>query len=148
LRPGDIAHISRTFLELKETPESKIFSNAAFGYWKVTVERPLRLHSQLTLKGIETLLQRGRDLSELNEELVAKLLVECRANIFLARRKVQRPRRLARRRRRNQDRLRGQLYPAFLQATTDATFKEISADIDIKKEAEGLLDEVIGGGKT
>jgi type I restriction enzyme M protein len=29
--------------------------NAAFGYWKVTVERPLRLHSQLTLKAIETL---------------------------------------------------------------------------------------------
>ena len=35
--------------------ESKIFPNAAFGYWKVTVERPLRLHSQLTLKAIETL---------------------------------------------------------------------------------------------
>jgi len=38
-----------------ETPESKIFPNAAFGYWKVTVERPLRLLSQLTLKAIETL---------------------------------------------------------------------------------------------
>jgi type I restriction enzyme M protein len=55
LSPEDIEHISRTFLEFKETPESKIFPNAAFGYWKVTVERPLRLHSQLTLKTIETL---------------------------------------------------------------------------------------------
>jgi len=55
LSPGDIERISRTFLDFKETPESKIFSNAAFGYWKVTVERPLRLHSQLTLKAIETL---------------------------------------------------------------------------------------------
>jgi type I restriction enzyme M protein len=55
LAPDDIAHISRTFLDFKETPESKIFPNAAFGYWKVTVERPLRLHSQLTLKAIETL---------------------------------------------------------------------------------------------
>src|SRR5690606_33857421 len=27
----------------KETEQSKIFPNAAFGYWKVTVERPLRL---------------------------------------------------------------------------------------------------------
>jgi type I restriction enzyme M protein len=53
--PGDIERISRTFLDFKETPESKIFPNAAFGYWKVTVERPLRLHSQLTLKAIETL---------------------------------------------------------------------------------------------
>jgi type I restriction enzyme M protein len=55
LSPDDIARINRTFLEFKETPESKIFANEAFGYWKVTVERPLRLHSQLTLKAIETL---------------------------------------------------------------------------------------------
>ena len=47
LSPEDIERISRTFLDFKETPESKIFPNAAFGYWKVTVERPLRLHSQL-----------------------------------------------------------------------------------------------------
>jgi type I restriction enzyme M protein len=55
LSPEDIDRISRTFLDFRETPESKIFPNAAFGYWKVTVERPLRLHSQLTLKAIETL---------------------------------------------------------------------------------------------
>jgi type I restriction enzyme M protein len=39
----DIARICGTFLRFEETPESKIFPNAAFGYWKVTVERPLRL---------------------------------------------------------------------------------------------------------
>ena len=55
LSPEDIERISRTFLDFKETPASKIFPNAAFGYWKVTVERPLRLHSQLSLKAIETL---------------------------------------------------------------------------------------------
>ena len=55
LSPEDIERISRTFLDFKETPESKIFPNAAFGYWKVTVERPLRLHSQFSLKAIETL---------------------------------------------------------------------------------------------
>jgi len=55
LSPEDIERISRTFLDFKETPESKIFPNAAFGYWKVTAERPLRLHSRLTLKAIETL---------------------------------------------------------------------------------------------
>lgn len=48
LSPEDIDRISTTFLEFKESPESKIFSNAAFGYWKVTVERPLRLHSRIT----------------------------------------------------------------------------------------------------
>jgi type I restriction enzyme M protein len=55
LSPADIERIGRVFLEFKETPQSKIFPNAAFGYWKVTVERPLRLYSQLTLKAIETL---------------------------------------------------------------------------------------------
>ena len=55
LSPEDIGRISHTFLEFKETPESKIFPNEAFGYWKVTVERPLRLHSQLSLKAIQTL---------------------------------------------------------------------------------------------
>lgn len=55
LSPEDIDRISNTFLDFKETPESKIFPKEAFGYWKVTVERPLRLHSQLTLKAIETL---------------------------------------------------------------------------------------------
>ncbi len=55
LSPSDIDLISRTFVAFKETPESKIFPNAAFGYWKVTVERPLRLHSQLTRKAIATL---------------------------------------------------------------------------------------------
>jgi type I restriction enzyme M protein len=55
LSPEDIDRISRTFLEFKETPESKLFDNRAFGYWKVTVERPLRLKSQLTLRAIEPL---------------------------------------------------------------------------------------------
>ena len=55
LSAQDIERISRTFLDFQETPESKIFPNAAFGYWKVTVERPLRLHSQLTLKAIDSL---------------------------------------------------------------------------------------------
>jgi len=55
LSPEDIECISRAFMDFEETPESKIFENAAFGYWKVTVERPLRLHSRLSLKAVETL---------------------------------------------------------------------------------------------
>jgi len=55
LSADDIERINRTFLDFQETPESKIFPNAAFGYWKVTVERPLRLHSQLSLEAIESL---------------------------------------------------------------------------------------------
>lgn len=44
LADEDIARICDTFLAFAETEQSKIFPNAAFGYWKVTVERPLRLH--------------------------------------------------------------------------------------------------------
>ncbi len=43
LGEDDIARICTTFLDFKETEQSRIFDNAAFGYWKVTVERPLRL---------------------------------------------------------------------------------------------------------
>lgn len=55
LAAEDIQRICDTFLAFEETPQSKIFPNAAFGYWKVKVERPLRLHSQLTRPRIETL---------------------------------------------------------------------------------------------
>ncbi len=43
LSEEDIIRICDTFLAFEETEQSKIFPNAAFGYWKVTVERPLRL---------------------------------------------------------------------------------------------------------
>jgi type I restriction enzyme M protein len=47
LSEEDIQRICDTFLAFKETEQSKIFPNAAFGYWKVTVERPLRLKVDL-----------------------------------------------------------------------------------------------------
>ena len=43
LSPEDVARICDAFLAFEETEQSKIFPNEAFGYWKVTVERPLRL---------------------------------------------------------------------------------------------------------
>ncbi len=39
----NIHEILQTFLNFEETGHSKIFNNEAFGYWQVTVERPLRL---------------------------------------------------------------------------------------------------------
>ncbi|HEX9640106.1 MAG TPA: class I SAM-dependent DNA methyltransferase [Candidatus Krumholzibacteria bacterium] len=43
LAEEDVRRICETFLAFAETEQSKIFPNAAFGYWKVTVERPLRI---------------------------------------------------------------------------------------------------------
>jgi type I restriction enzyme M protein len=55
LSPDDIQRICDTYLAFKETEHSKVFANADFGYRKVTVERPLRLHSQFAPKAIESL---------------------------------------------------------------------------------------------
>ena len=43
LSDEDIRRICDAFLAFEETEQSKIFPNEAFGSWKVTVERPLRL---------------------------------------------------------------------------------------------------------
>ena len=48
LGPNDIERICETFLAFEETEQSKVFDNEAFGYWKVTVERPLRLAVDLS----------------------------------------------------------------------------------------------------
>ncbi len=51
----DIQRICDAYMKFEASEQSKVFENQAFGYWKVTVERPLRLHSQLTVKAIESL---------------------------------------------------------------------------------------------
>ena len=48
LSEADIQRICDTFLAFEETEQSKIFPNEAFGYWKVTIERPLRLRVDLS----------------------------------------------------------------------------------------------------
>ncbi len=48
LADDDIQRICQTLLKFRETEHSKIFPNAAFGYWKLTVERPLRLAVDLS----------------------------------------------------------------------------------------------------
>jgi type I restriction enzyme M protein len=55
LSEEQIRQICEMFLAFDETEQSKIFPNEAFGYWKIRVERPLRLHSQLTRKAIQGL---------------------------------------------------------------------------------------------
>ncbi len=48
LSPEQIKQITDLFLGFKETEHSKLFPNAAFGYWKIVVERPLRLAIHVT----------------------------------------------------------------------------------------------------
>ncbi|MFN8744752.1 MAG: N-6 DNA methylase [Phycisphaerales bacterium] len=43
LSAEDIARVMGVFMDFKDTPESKVYPNEAFGYSKITVERPLRI---------------------------------------------------------------------------------------------------------
>ncbi|HUY31175.1 MAG TPA: class I SAM-dependent DNA methyltransferase [Pirellulales bacterium] len=72
LSADDIQRICDTYLAFEETEQSKVFPNAAFGYRKITVEHPLRLHSQLALKAIESLRYASGD-EDLRAELYERL---------------------------------------------------------------------------
>ncbi len=73
-----IEQICDLVLNPRETEQSKIFSNKAFGYWKVTVERPLRLQAQMKYSAVEAL-RFGNNEPELRKKLygeIGNLLVE------------------------------------------------------------------------
>jgi type I restriction enzyme M protein len=58
LGDADIERILTTlqaFDKAKDDAQSKVFNNEAFGYWKITVDRPLRLRSQFKRASIEGL---------------------------------------------------------------------------------------------
>lgn len=76
LAEGDIRRILDLYLgEAQETDsstdQSKWFDTQDFGYWKITVERPLRLKSQLTTSAIDTLRFASGD-EELRTEIYAE----------------------------------------------------------------------------
>jgi type I restriction enzyme M protein len=48
LSPADMRQVIDVFLKFEGTEQSKIFPNEAFGYWKIVVERPLRLKVELS----------------------------------------------------------------------------------------------------
>ena len=55
LGEADIQRIVDTFLHFKESEQSKIFPNKALGYWKVKVERPLKLRAKFTRQAVDGL---------------------------------------------------------------------------------------------
>ena len=64
LGPEDIERMCRTFLDFEETEESRVFDNEAFGYWKVTVERSLRLKVDLSPERCAGFSEACRDAGE------------------------------------------------------------------------------------
>jgi len=53
LSDEQIKRITDIFLAFGETGQSKIFPNEAFGYWKIIVERPLRLSTDLSVQKLD-----------------------------------------------------------------------------------------------
>lgn len=65
LSQKDIDHIVDIFMKFEENEQSKIFDNRDFGYWKVTVDRPLRVvgadpKGMYTTKEIKAFREDGR----------------------------------------------------------------------------------------
>jgi type I restriction enzyme M protein len=71
LRPEDIRRITDAFLSFEESEQSKIFPNEAFGYWKVTVDRPLRLKVDLSRESVARF---HKACEAANEQPLAKLI--------------------------------------------------------------------------
>ena len=55
LAEPDIARISDAFMAFDESEQSRVLPNEAFGYWKITVERPLRLSCSLGPEAVQRL---------------------------------------------------------------------------------------------
>jgi len=76
LSEDDIQCIVDTFQSFEETEESKIFPNEAFGYWKVTVERPLRLAIHSDAEHLATLAEEAVKAGEGGLESVVEAVDE------------------------------------------------------------------------
>jgi len=70
LSEADIARILDLYLEKEthDTDTSKWFDTRDFGYWKITVERPLRLKTQLSDERIALLAGNLRELAQLAQQ--------------------------------------------------------------------------------
>ena len=72
----DIKSICDTFLAFDETEQSKVFQNEAFGYWRITVERPLRLAVDLSPEHLEQFRAACEDAKEVPLANVANRVAE------------------------------------------------------------------------
>jgi type I restriction enzyme M protein len=75
LAADDIVQIVAAFTAFEETEQSRIFDNDHFGYWKVTVDRPLRIRIDLTAEHLAAF--RAACVEE--RELPLASLIECAA---------------------------------------------------------------------
>ncbi len=78
LSSGDIQRVIDAFLAFEETEQSKIFPNEAFGYRRITVERPLRLagidpQRAYSTKEVKGLRAAGAEPDESGEPVIRRI---------------------------------------------------------------------------
>ncbi|CAM2744639.1 type I restriction-modification system subunit M [Legionella pneumophila] len=71
-----IQQICNLIVNPVETEQSKIFPNETFGYYKITVERPLRLSIQLTEKALNKFKQKCLDVKETDLFAIIEVLAK------------------------------------------------------------------------
>ncbi|GGK51758.1 type I restriction-modification system subunit M [Salinarimonas ramus] len=65
LTAADIERVCEAYRALAETEQSKVFPNDEFGYWKIVVERPLRLSADLSPRALARLrAEAGADVAD------------------------------------------------------------------------------------
>lgn len=70
----DRAAILKLLMDFEENEQSKIFENREFGYWQITVERPLRMHIRIDKENIERMVKHClRDDIEFSQNAVEAL---------------------------------------------------------------------------
>lgn len=71
------------YLKFEENEYSKIFNNEEFGYWKVTVERPLRLKVEINNEKLENFKQATEEAKDITAyNLVCDLYNEAKKDIY------------------------------------------------------------------
>jgi type I restriction enzyme M protein len=77
----DRQKIMKLLMDFNENEQSRIFPNEEFGYFEITVERPLRLKVQMTSEGIATCVQdkKYKDF----QDLLSRLLEEMGSKEYL-----------------------------------------------------------------
>ena len=67
LSEDQIQYLLQTYLDFEDEGISKVFDNEDFGYWKITVDRPLRLKTQVTDERIAAYKEANKKKAELGD---------------------------------------------------------------------------------
>lgn len=78
-KPDQIGYITNLYFDFEESEFCKIFKNYEFGYWRITVERPLRLNFQTSVERIARIVEiHDKAFREYEKEL-AEIMTESAA---------------------------------------------------------------------